>query len=172
MRETDLATASDADLAARYAEDGHVLLRSFLPRDTVLRNCDAYQDLFAAAKARGVLPTHGVKAHPAYEFVRTSACRQFVEQPFFRKLAERMTDAPFAAIRRTPLRHFPAGTRIASRAHIDGTATDVVAHSPDIIHATLDAVKGKRLSTDIRFRRVDGPRNLRWDKDWSSDDGY
>ena len=54
----------------------------------------------------------------------------------------------------------------------DFAAGDVVAHSPDIIHATLDAVEGKRLSTDIRSRRVDGPRNLRWDKDWSSDDGY
>ena len=38
--------------------------------------------------------------------------------------------------------------------------------------AALDAAAGERVSADIRFRRVDSPRDPRWDNDWSSDDGY
>jgi len=211
---------------------------------------EAYLGALATArKALVPFPNHGVPGHPAYEFVRSAMFRAFVEQPVFLTLAQRLTGAPFTQIRRTPLRHFPAATKIASRAHIDGTyidgsptevitvwtplgdcsmdmgslmylegshidniaakvrggapmdrptdvrpithdlkwlcdvtsrrwltadfeAGDVVVHSPYIIHATLDAAAGERLSTDIRFRRVDSPQDPRWDKDWSSVDGY
>ncbi|TAL03510.1 MAG: phytanoyl-CoA dioxygenase [Rhodospirillaceae bacterium] len=250
MRATVLATTSDADLRARYAEDGYVLLRGFLPAAPVRKMRDAYLEMFERARQEGTLPQHGTKGHPAYAFVRSAPFRQFVEQPVFQALAQRLTGSAIAPIRRTPLRHFTAGSKVASRAHIDGTyidgsptdvvtvwtplgdctiqagslmylegshrdgglpsqvrggapmdrtndvrpithdlkwlaettgrrwmaadfaAGDVVVHSPAIIHATLDAAAGERLSADIRFRRVDGPQDPRWDNDWSSDDGY
>jgi ectoine hydroxylase-related dioxygenase (phytanoyl-CoA dioxygenase family) len=249
MRETT-RDASDDELCTRYGADGYVLLRGVLAADAVREMRAAY--LASYAEARKVLnpfPQHGLKGHPAYDFVRGKLFRDFVEQPVFQNLAERLTGAPVAPIRRTPLRHFPAGSKVASRAHIDGTyidgsptqvitvwtpigdckvqggslmylegshatdlpervrdgapmdrvndvrpithdlkwmadttssrwltadftAGDVVVHSPRIIHATLDAVAGERISTDIRFRRIDSPRDPRWDNDWSSDDGY
>ena len=250
MRETVLATASDADLRARYAEDGYVLLRGLLPAAPVRKMRDAYLEAFEAARKERTLPQHGIKGHPAYDFVRSAPFRAFVEQPVFQELAQRLTGAAIAPIRRTPLRHFAAGSKVASRAHIDGTyidgaptdvvtvwtplgdctvragslmylegshrdnelpskvrgvapmdrtsdvrpithdlkwlsettgrrwmvadfaAGDVVVHSPAIVHATLDAAAGERLSADIRFRRMDGPRDPRWENDWSSDDGY
>src|SRR6185312_2942868 len=52
----------------------------------------------------------------------------------------------------------------------DFAAGDVVVHSPSIIHATLDATEGVRVSADIRFQRKDTPRDSRWDHDWSADD--
>ncbi len=248
LRETDLATVSDAELRARYLGDGYVLLRRFLPEAAVTALRDAYLALFAGAPKP--LPAHGTKGHPAYDFVRGTAFRTFVEQPQFQTLAERLTGQPVAPIRRTPLRHFVPGTKVASRAHIDGTyingtptdvvtvwtplgacavqggslmylegshadpdlerkvrdgapmdrtsdvrpithdlkwlsdltgsrwlgadfaAGDVVVHSPQIIHATLDTTTDVRVSADIRFQRLDGPRDPRWDKDWSADDGY
>ena len=251
MRETDLATIGDDDLRARYRAEGYVLLRKFLPASVVETLRDAYLGLYRAAPAAGgVLPSHGVKGHPAFEFVRGATFRRFVEQPVFKAFADRLTGAVAVPIRRTPLRHFPAGSGIASRAHIDGTyingaptdivtiwtplgacpidggslmylegshadpaladkvrggapldrtsdvrpithdlkwladvtasrwlaadfaAGDVVVHSPSIIHATLDAATHTRVSADIRFRRVDGPQDPRWENDWSADDGY
>lgn len=248
LRETDLAAVDDAELRRRYAADGYVLLRRFLPAAVVNGLREAYLSLFASAA--GTLPPHGTAGHPAHAFVRSPTFRAFVEQPVFRTLAERLTGRPVNPIRRTPLRHFPQGLRVASRAHIDGTyidgaptdvvtvwtplgdcavqggslmylegshgdpelerkvragapmdrtndvrpithdlkwladltgrrwlaadfaAGDVVVHSPAIIHATLDATAGTRVSADIRFQRKDGPHDPRWDKDWSADDGY
>ncbi len=249
MRETSLAS-SDDELRDRYLADGYVLLRGFLPAESVRKMRTAYLDAYAAArKTADELPQHGLKGHPAYDFVRSTLFRDFVEQPMFQDLAARLTGSAIAPIRRTPLRHFPAGSKVASRAHIDGTyidgsptevvtvwtplgdctvkggslmylegshatdlpervrggapmdrtsdvrpithdlkwmadmagrpwltadfaAGDVVVHSPRIIHATLDAAAGERVSADVRFRRIDSPRDPRWDKDWSSDDGY
>jgi hypothetical protein len=247
MRETSL-DASDAELQARYRDDGYVLLRGLLSPDAVRELRTAYDVAFAAARARGDLPRHGSAGHPAYEFVRGPSFRAFVEQPAYAKIAARMIGAAFAPIRRTPLRHFLPGTTAASRAHIDGTyitggpmdvvtmwtpfgdctarggslmylegshrdnlsenvrkdapldrgdkrqithdlkwlaetagrrwlyadfkAGDVVAHSPFIIHATLDAAAHERLSADVRYRRVGSPPDPRWDSDWSADDGY
>ncbi len=247
LRETDLNVVDDAELRARYAADGYVLLRNFLPAADVNTLRDAYLAKFGG---KPVTASHGTKGHPAYDFVRETAFRAFVEQPTFQTLAERLTGKAAAPIRRTPLRHFVPGVPVASRAHIDGTyidgtptevvtvwtplgdcahrggslmylegshtdadlerkvrpgapldrtsdvrpithdlkwladltnrrwlaadfaAGDVVVHSPAIIHATLDATTGVRVSADIRFRRQDGPKDPRWDNDWSADDGY
>jgi hypothetical protein len=249
MRETALDVGDD-ELRTRYSADGYVLLRGVLPADSVRRMRTAYLEAYAAArKVLDPFPQHGLKGHPAYDFVRGQRFRDFVEQPVFQDLAARLTGATVAPIRRTPLRHFPAGSKVASRAHIDGTyiegsptevitvwtplgdckvqggslmylegshmmdlpervrgaapmdrtsdvrpithdlkwmadtacsrwltadfaAGDVVVHSPRIVHATLDAAAGERVSADVRFRRVDSPCDPRWDNDWSSDDGY
>ena len=45
------------------------------------------------------------------------------------------------------------------------------------VETMLSAVIGPgnavvRVSADIRFRREDGPKDPRWDNDWSADDGY
>lgn len=247
LRETDLAAVDGAELRARYAGDGYVLLRNFLPPAAVNALREGYLALF---NSKPVAAPHGTKGHPAYEFVRAPAFRAFVEQPLFQDLTQRLTGRAMTPIRRTPLRHFVPGVPVASRAHIDGTyidgtptevvtvwtplgdcahrggslmylegshkdpelerkvrngapldrpqdvrpithdlkwladltnsrwlaadfaAGDVVVHSPAIIHATLDATTGVRVSADIRFRREDGPKDPRWDNDWSADDGY
>jgi len=247
MRETTL-DVSDAELQARYRDDGYVLLRGLLNPEAVRDLRAVYDASFTAGRASGQLPRHGAVGHPAYDFVRGTAFRTFVEQSAYAKIAGRMTGAAFEPIRRTPLRHFLPGSSVASRAHIDGTyiiggptdvvtmwtpfgdctahggslmylegshrdgladkvretapldrgdrrqithdlkwlaettnrrwlyadfkAGDVVAHSPFIIHATLDAAANERVSADVRYRRIDGPHDPRWDNDWSADDGY
>lgn len=54
----------------------------------------------------------------------------------------------------------------------DFQAGDVAAHCPDLVHASLDTVTDvMRLSTDIRFQRVQAPVDPRWTVDWAADDG-
>lgn len=50
---------------------------------------------------------------------------------------------------------------------------DMVIHSPYMIHAATlnkDPLQRTRLSTDLRFQRVDDEIDLRWAKDWSPGD--
>ncbi|MGF7160539.1 ectoine hydroxylase-related dioxygenase (phytanoyl-CoA dioxygenase family) [Rhodoligotrophos appendicifer] len=52
-------------------------------------------------------------------------------------------------------------------------AGDVIAHSPEIVHASLDSASDMmRISTDIRFIRAGKSCDPRWQQDWSADDGY
>ena len=52
-------------------------------------------------------------------------------------------------------------------------AGDVVFHSPDVIHASLDvATSEPRVSVDVRFARRDDDIDPRWSAAWSGDDGY
>lgn len=56
----------------------------------------------------------------------------------------------------------------------DYEAGDVVVHSAHLIHAALDNVdpRGRmRLSTDIRYQRINDPIDWRWDHHWHIDDG-
>ena len=139
LRETN-ASASADELRAAYKADGYVLLRGALPSDIVLnlredylkrfdagtyQNGDARQGLFSGAIPVN-LPVHGTKGHPAYEFVRDDAFRAFAEQPALQALAETFLEGAAAPIRRTPLRHFYPGRKIASRAHLDRTYIDGV----------------------------------------------
>jgi ectoine hydroxylase-related dioxygenase (phytanoyl-CoA dioxygenase family) len=55
----------------------------------------------------------------------------------------------------------------------DYEAGDMVIHSPYMIHAAAqnhDPLERIRLSTDIRFQRVDDPIDPRWTKDWDPGD--
>ncbi len=55
----------------------------------------------------------------------------------------------------------------------DYEAGDMVIHSPYMIHAAAqnhDPLGRMRLSTDIRFQRVDDPIDQRWAKDWVPSD--
>lgn len=55
----------------------------------------------------------------------------------------------------------------------DYEAGDMVIHSPYMIHAATqnhDPLDRMRLSTDIRFQRIDDPIDQRWAKDWTPDD--
>jgi hypothetical protein len=55
----------------------------------------------------------------------------------------------------------------------DYRAGDVIAHSPVIVHASLDSTSDlMRISTDVRFIRAGAPCDSRWQQDWSADDGY
>lgn len=55
----------------------------------------------------------------------------------------------------------------------DFRAGDVVLHSPYIVHASLDVLSPvMRLSTDLRYRRIDAATDPRWNQAWSADDGY
>jgi ectoine hydroxylase-related dioxygenase (phytanoyl-CoA dioxygenase family) len=56
----------------------------------------------------------------------------------------------------------------------DYAAGDVVIHSPYIVHAALDVTDAQnhmRLSTDIRYQRVQDPIDARWQHHWRDDDG-
>ena len=55
----------------------------------------------------------------------------------------------------------------------DFTAGDVVAHSPFMVHASVN-VRSElmRISIDVRFVRADTVVDPRWTEDWSADDGY
>lgn len=56
----------------------------------------------------------------------------------------------------------------------DFAAGDLVVHTPDIIHASLDNCSDRmRLSTDLRFVRAPLAQvDRRWDQPWAADDGY
>ena len=52
-------------------------------------------------------------------------------------------------------------------------AGDVVAHSPFIVHASVNAQDElMRISIDVRFVRAGTAVDPRWTEDWSADDGY
>ena len=52
-------------------------------------------------------------------------------------------------------------------------AGDLIAHSPVIVHASLDSASDlMRISTDVRFIRAGASCDPRWQQDWSADDGY
>ncbi len=56
----------------------------------------------------------------------------------------------------------------------DYEAGDIVVHSPYIIHASStnnDLKQRIRLSTDIRYQRIDSEIDQRWEKAWRPDDG-
>ena len=140
LRETN-ASASADELRTAFKADGYVLLRGALSPDAVLnlredylsrfdagtyQNGDARQGLFSGVIPVN-LPVHGTKGHPAYEFVRDGAFRSFAAQPALRALAEIFLEGDAAPIRRTPLRHFYPGRKVASRAHLDRTYIDGVA---------------------------------------------
>jgi len=249
-----------------YSADGYVMLRGALPAASVWALREAYLSSFASGFCKngdarrgdfsGAMPTnipsHGFSGHPAHAFVRSEAFLAFADQPALKNLAEIFIGAPSERIRRTPLRHFIPGRKIASRAHMDKTyiddivadvvtiwvplgdaplesggllylenshqdpslerriresapmdrandqrplshdlkwvadatrrrwlaadyqAGDVVVHSPSIVHASTDPgnTDYMRISTDIRFRSMQGPTDPRWSSDWSADDGY
>jgi ectoine hydroxylase-related dioxygenase (phytanoyl-CoA dioxygenase family) len=52
-------------------------------------------------------------------------------------------------------------------------AGDLVAHTPTIVHASLDpAIDLMRVSTDLRFLRAGAPLDTRWQDHWAADDGH
>jgi hypothetical protein len=54
----------------------------------------------------------------------------------------------------------------------DYKAGDMMVHTAYTVHAALDNVDTEvRLSTDIRYQRVDLPVDERWQNDWHSEDG-
>ncbi|WP_436757650.1 phytanoyl-CoA dioxygenase family protein [Streptosporangium sp. V21-05] len=121
-------------LRRRFQDDGLVLLRGFLDRETVLALRGAYLSTFpegllkpGSTAREGVfsgrppegLPSHGVRDHPAYDFVRTEPFASFVRQPALAELAATLLGGPVRPLPRSILRHFYAGSLRASRAHTD-----------------------------------------------------
>lgn len=56
----------------------------------------------------------------------------------------------------------------------DYAVGDVVVHSAHMVHAALDNVDDAgqiRLSTDIRYQRINDPIDWRWQNDWHPNDG-
>lgn len=123
LKVTDPELGADA-IRARFAADGYVCLRGAVPAETVRGVRAAYLGRFAG---RSDLPPHGFEGHPAYDFVRTDQFRAFADLPVFRNIAEAIFGGPAARIRRTPLRQFLPGRKVASRAHVDRTYIDGVA---------------------------------------------
>jgi hypothetical protein len=121
-------------LRRRFQDDGVVLLRGFLDRRQVLDLRAAYLSMFPdglladgstpeegifSGRAPDGLPAHGVRGHPAHTFVRERRFAAFADQPSLRGLAEALLGGPAERLRRGILRHFHAGTLMASRAHTD-----------------------------------------------------
>jgi len=265
LAETMARSAAEGEAQTKFAQDGYLLMRDILDREQVLDIREAYLRMFGeslvkdgdfrrgefSGKMPEGLPPHGFPGHPAHAFVRSKLFLDFVDQPALHKLAEELLGGPVVRVRRTPLRHFMKGQKVASRAHIDNTyiasakddfvtlwvplgdcpveagglvylenshtddsmasikretvptdrpndprpithdlkwmsdvtgkrwlatnyrAGDVIAHSPVIVHASLDSASDlMRISTDVRFIRAGAPCDPRWQQDWSADDGY
>jgi ectoine hydroxylase-related dioxygenase (phytanoyl-CoA dioxygenase family) len=184
LRAVDYATLDRADVRARYAADGYVVVRNAVPAETIAAARKAYLDLFAAPAAD--LP-HGTPGHPAHTFVRSETFRSFAALPVFKALAETVFDAPAEAIRRTPLRHFTPGRKVASRAHLDKTYIDGVAVDVATIWVPLgdcpveagtllylegshqDPTLEARVRGDAPMDRVGDDRPITHDLKWLSD---
>ncbi|MFF5112174.1 phytanoyl-CoA dioxygenase family protein [Streptosporangium sp. NPDC000509] len=121
-------------LRRRFHDDGLLLLRGFLDREAVLSLRAAYLSAFpegllkpGTTPEEGVfsgrppegLPSHGVRDHPAYDFVRTERFASFARQPALTELASTLLGGPVRLLPRGILRHFYAGSLRASRAHTD-----------------------------------------------------
>lgn len=127
-----------ADWRAQYLEDGYLVLRGAVNRETVLAARQAYLSSFDASlcidgDARaGIfsgtipahLPVHGVAGHPAHAFVRSDDFAALADEPVFADVAAALLDANVVRVPRTPLRHFIKGSHRASRAHTDRTYLD------------------------------------------------
>src|SRR3954469_12590227 len=90
LRAVDFATLDGADVRARYASDGYVVVRGALSAGVVAAVRKAYVDVFASRT--GELPGHGTPGHPAHDFVRSEAFRNFTSLPVFKSLAEIVFD--------------------------------------------------------------------------------
>ncbi len=126
------------DWRAQYLEDGYLVLRNAIDAETVLATREAYLATFDSSLCRdgnvreGVFsghlpneqPDHGIKGHPAYDFVRSSAFAVLADHPVFSDIAAALLDKPVKRVPRTPLRHFIKGSNRASRAHTDRTYLD------------------------------------------------
>jgi hypothetical protein len=140
LRESDASTLGADGLRARYNADGYVMLRNAVPAETIWNVREAYLKLFDRAtfkdgdprrgefsgKMPDGLPSHGLEGHPAHTFVRSETFRAFAQMPAFHLLAETFFGGAASLIRRTPLRHFIPGRKVASRAHLDRTYIDGV----------------------------------------------
>lgn len=134
MRDSSGLLASPALLRERFRADGHVLLRGVLDREQVLGLRAGYFAQFPASyfkpgtePAQGIwsghappgLPSHGVPGHPAYDFVRGAAFAAFTGQPALASIAAALLGGEVALLPRRVLRHFDAGSKQATRAHVD-----------------------------------------------------
>jgi hypothetical protein len=185
LRAVDFATLDRSEARARYNADGYVVVRGALPANIVAQVRKAYLDLFASRT--GEMPTHGTPGHPAYDFVRSDIFRSFTALPVFKALAETVFDAPADLIRRTPLRHFIPGRKVASRAHLDktyiaGVAVDVATIWVPLGDCPMEAgtllyLEGShrdptleaRLRGDAPMDRIGDARPLTHDLKWLSD---
>jgi hypothetical protein len=176
-------SSNPAELRARYDADGYVLLKNAVPaqivwdvREAYLRtfspdfckNQDARRGAFSGAMP--ALPGHGHPGHPAYDFVRSDTFRAFADNAVFKNIAEIFFGGPATRIRRTPLRHFIPGRKVASRAHtdrtyIEGVAADIVTiwvplgDSPIILGGLLyleNSHHDEALETNVRERQAKG----------------
>jgi CheY-like chemotaxis protein len=122
-----------------FRRRGYILLRDALDRAAVLDLRAAYlgkfpDSLFKTGTNRvdgrfsGYypldLPRHGTPGHPAHAFVRGDQFRSFVATERLQGLAEILLGGSAVRLRRTPLRHFLGGSKVASRAHIDYSYLD------------------------------------------------
>jgi hypothetical protein len=128
-----------AALRRRYGDDGFVWVRGVVPAARVWRLRGQYfsrfppgylapgsspeEGRFSGRRPAG-LPAHGVKGHPAYDFVRSPEFAGLVAADPLRRLAEELLEAPAVLLPRQILRHFDSGRPGASRAHADHSYLD------------------------------------------------
>jgi ectoine hydroxylase-related dioxygenase (phytanoyl-CoA dioxygenase family) len=121
-------------LRASFRENGYVLLRGLLDRETVLQlRADYFARFDPALLAPGTtprdgiwsgttpegLPPYGTEGHPAHAFVRTAAFDSFTRSPALTEVAETLLGGAAELMPRRILRHFDRSSPRASRAHVD-----------------------------------------------------
>jgi hypothetical protein len=134
----DSSAFSSSSARKSFARNGYLFVRGALPREDVLRVREAYFQLFDpiilkdgdarrgdfSGQMPEGLPQHGMRGHPAHQFVRTPLFRHFCSTPVLARMAEAVLGHPVVPLQRTPLRHFVRGSRSASRPHLDRTYLD------------------------------------------------
>jgi hypothetical protein len=121
-------------LRRRFREQGYLLLRGALDRESVLGlRADYFRRFDASLLAAGTtpregvfsgvmppdLPEYGTAGHPAYEFVRSKHFDAFSHDPQLQKIAETLLGGRAQLLPRRIVRHFQRSTARASRAHVD-----------------------------------------------------
>ena len=139
LRDSTGAAGDFPSLRRNFDEDGYVLVRGVLDRDSVVSLRRRYFSTFDRTYLRpgtdaadGVwsgrppadLPAHGTPGHPAHAFVRSPEFLRLCADPRLAELAVGVLGTPATQLPRRILRHFDRSRPAASRAHTDFSYLD------------------------------------------------
>lgn len=125
-------------LREELKQHGYFLIRGFFPVETIRGLREAYFSKFPAgflkesssphegiyAGTQKLAVNHGVKGHPAYDFVREEKYHSFVHNPELYAFVSKFLEDEVSLLKRKIVRSFTPDCKVASKAHVDFSYLD------------------------------------------------